>query len=556
MPRQTSRRLRWRRHSSRRFFAPILLLATAALFAQTAPPADKAASVAGTVVNAITGGPIPRAHVVLMSFGKGERHDYGAMTTAEGKFSITGVPAGWISATATRLGFVADQRGANGIELKAGDHRDDLTLKLTPTGAIAGTVLDADGEPVEHSSVMIESSHGGGQSSSTDAQGKFRIGGLAPGKYRIKATPNDPGYPPEIRTDGTVESHYSETYYPSALDEAGAARIAVQAGAEAGGNEIRLVRTPIVRVSGKVSGMPAGAENVQLMVNRKRENLRGLGSMSYSSGGWSGARVKKDGTFAIWRLAPGPYRIGAQWNTPNGQMAAAAPVDVVVGDVNIDGVELRMMAAADIAGQVEFEDDAKPPAPAADAPPGRPSPAHMALQGFDAYNGGAFAPVDSTGAFTFERVLPGRYHVIWAGGRGFIKSMRLGQAEIPGSILDLGNGAAGATLAILVSRQYGSLSGTVQADGASTAGLKVLLLPDSTDAVAGAGYQLGDVGADGSYSFNNVVPSTYKLAAIAEADVNAMLQGGNAWDTYAPVMETVTIAAGDKATQDLKILAR
>lgn len=553
MPKQASKRPRWCRLSCRRLCAPILLLALSPLlFAQTAPPAaDKTASVAGTVVNAITGEAIPRAHVALMSFHENERHDYGAMTTTEGKFSITGVRAGWISATVTRVGFVTDQSSAAGAELKAGDHKDDLTLKLTPTGAIAGTVVDADGEPVESCNVVAESSRFV-LPSSTDAQGKFRIGGLTPGKYRIKATPNNPGLPPEIRTDGTVESHYSETYYPSALDDAGAARVAVQAGAESGGIEIRLVRTPIVRVSGKVSGAPAGAENVLVTVNRKRDRSRGsfIGQM----GGGGGARVKKDGTFAIWRLAPGSYRIAAQWNTPNGQMAAVAPVDVVVGDANIDGVELRMMAAADVAGQVEYEDDAKPPEPATDAaaPSARPNAAHIGLQGIDGSSAGAFTQVDSNGAFTLEKVLPGRYRVIWAGGRGFVKSMRLGQSEIPGPILDLGNGAAGATLAIVVSTKYGSLSGSVQADGASTAGLKVVMMPDGPE----QGYQLGDIGTDGSYSFNNVVPGAYKLAAIAGADANGVMQGGDEWDQYAPVMETVTIAAGDKATQDLKILAR
>ena len=53
-----------------------------------------------------------------------------------------------------------------------------------------------------------------------------------------------------------------------------------------------------------------------------------------------------------------------------------------------------------------------------------------------------------------------------------------------------------------------------------------------------------------------MIPGTYKLAAIAEADVNGVIQGGDEWDQYAPVTETVTIAASDKVTQDLKILAR
>jgi len=509
--------------------------------------------VAGIAVDSVTGEPVPRAHVTLNGFTNGKQRSYGAMTTAEGKFSITGLPGGNYYLSAERLGFVPNSRIAGTVSIKPGDHKADLTLKLTPTGAIAGIVLDAEGEPVEHCSVLAESGRGG-QPSSTDAQGKFRLGGLAPGKYRIKATPEDLSLPPEIRTDGTSETHYSPTYYPNSLDDAGAARVAVQPGIEAGGNEIRLVRTPIVRVSGKVTGLPPGAENVQFMVQQARNNPGRFGSMGYATN-WHGARVKKDGTFSIWRLAPGPYRIGAQWNNSASQMVAA-PVDVVVGDTDIDGVELRMVAAANLSGQVEYEDDdAKPPGSAEQSQQARTMPQEF-LQGIDGTNGGFASRVDAANAFTIERVVPGRYRVNWNAAGGYIKSMRLGQSEIQGPVLDLSNGAAGVTLTLVIGSRYGSVSGTVQSDGASTAGMVVALLPGDQESGAGMPWQSASVGADGSYTLNRVVPGTYKLAAVAQDDLNALMQGGDEWDQYAPVMETVTITAADKATQDLKILAR
>ena len=549
-----------RRDSSRRLFAPshcapILLLATA-LFAQTSPPADdNSASVAGVVVNAITGEPVPRAHVMLNGYADGKQRSYGAMTTAEGKFAITGLPAGNYNAVAERVGFVVDQRASYVVELKSADHQNDLTLKLTPAGAISGTVVDADGEPVEHCSVMAQSGRGS-QGSTTDAQGRFRIAGLMPGKYRIQATPQEGRLPPEIRTDGTVETHYSRTYFPNSLDEAGAAKVAVQGGAEAAGNEIRLVRTPIVCVSGRVTGIPPGAENIQLMANEKRDHVRGFGFAGYGGGGWTGARVKKDGTFAIWRLTPGPYRIGAQWNGPAGQMAAA-PVDVVVGDSNIDGLELRMVAAANLTGQVEYEsDDARPDAPAEGKPAGARRGPPIYLQGFDGTNLAVFGIADANGAFTLEKVLPGRYRVSWNGGRGYIKSMRLGQSEIASSILDLSNGVAGATLTLVVSTQFGSVSGTVDANGASTDGMVVALLPADQSPFGMNRWQSGTIGSDGSYALSSLVPGPYRLVVVAQDDLIGVMQGGDEWDEYAPVMETVTIASGDKATQDLRILAR
>ncbi len=541
----------------------LLLAASAASFAQ-APPADEnSASVAGVVVNAITGDPLPRAHVTLGGFAAGKQQNFGAMTTAEGKFSITGLAAGNYGIGANRLGFIFSPHGSNGFVLKAGDHKDDLTLKLTPAGAIAGTVVDADGEPVENCNVNAESARGG-QGSQSDAQGRFRIGGLTPGKYRIKATPDEPQTPPEIRTDGTTEVHYSETYYPGALDAAGGAIISVQPGGEAGGNEIRLVRTPIVRISGKVTGAPQGAEDVFLAVVRQRDNPGQFGGIVMNDWGGSfmrngyGTQVKKDGTFALWRLAPGEYRISAQRNGPGGAMMATAPVDVTVGASDIDGIELRLIAAADLTGQVEYETDDAKPAPADPSRPPRRRGPQLLLQGIDGTGFGANAQIDSNGAFTLEKVLPGRYRVTWVGGPGYVKSMQLGTTQASGGMLDLSAGVGGA-LTLVISANFGSVSGTVQSDAATTEGLRVLLLPDSQEQNGPGrrmGLQVGRVRPGGSYSFDAVVPGTYQLVVVPEEDVSEVLQGGDEREAYAPVMETVTVAAGDKATQDLKILQK
>jgi hypothetical protein len=505
-------------------------------------------------VNAVTGDPVPRAHVALQVFDGRKPRSYGAITTAEGKFSVIGLPGGNYNISADRLGFVSDRRSQTVLELKPGNHRNDVKLTLNPTGAVVGTVVDAEGEPVENCTVTAESNRGT-ETSVTDANGRFRIGGLAPGKYRIKAKPNEPQLPPEIRTDGTVEAHYAETYYPSALDAKGGSIVNVDPGGEGGGTEIRLVRTPIVRVSGKVTGIPQGTEHVFLMVQREDTNRRnmGWGFSMISNTGWSGgAQVKKDGTFALWRLSPGPYRIGVQTISVGGPAMSAAPAEVVVGDTNVDGLELRMMAAADLTGQVEYEsEDAQPPLVSLDGtqPPGRVS-SQLWLQGIDGTNGGSAARIDSNGAFTVEKVMPGRYHVMWQGGQGYVKSMRLGSAEIDGQILDLTAGAAGAALTVVISAQFGSISGTVQTDP-QTAGLAVVLV------AGGQGWMnFAEVGTGGSYSFDNVVPGEYKLTAISRSDLDTIQQDEDGLGTYAPVTETVTIRAGEKTTQDLKVLGR
>jgi len=538
--------------------AAVLLAGCAAVFAQSAPPADQnTASVAGVVLNSATGEPVLRAHVLLVQFGRGQQQqNYGALTTADGKFSITGLAAGNYGLSVNRLGFFWEATGANGLALKEGDHKDDLALKLTPAGAISGTVVDADGEPVDHCNIQTESNRGG-QNSQSDSQGRFRIGGLAPGKYRVKAAPSESQTPPEIRTDGTAEANYSETYYPSSLDAVGGARIAVEAGNETSGIEIRLVRTPVVRVSGRVTGLPQGAESVYVNPQRRQDTGSPfLGMRSFMAGPWGGTAVKKDGTFTLWRLPPGPYRIGLQtWTSPAGVLMGTAPSDVVVGDTNIDGIELRMVPAADVTGQVTYEsEDARPPeTPANQAQPRRHRTPQLFLQGIDGTFGAASGQVDAGGAFTLTKVLPGRYHVMWNGSPGYVKSVRVGTADVAGDILDLSSGAAGVSIGILISAQYGSISGTVDTGDAPVTGLQVMLLPDGEQAM-GRGFQFAPVDASGKYTMGSVVPGAYKLLAVPQEKTGEVLQGGDAWETYAPAAESVTVAAGDKLTQDLKLL--
>ena len=275
-------------------------------FAQTAPvpPSnDQPAGAAGEVRNTIDGSPVERAHVSLQRFNNGGMDRYGALTNAEGKFAIANIPAGNYNIMMDRVGYI-DLNGpaARVLKLNAGEKKDTIKLKLTPTGTITGRVLDGDGKPVEWIPVMAESGNRTERSGLTDDRGVYRIGGLGQGKYRVKASPTELPLPPEIRTDTTVEVHYSATYHPNALDAKSATRVQVGAGTGVPGIDIHLVRTPIVHVSGKVAGMPPGAQNAFV-------SLRPVGFPG--GGGSSGGQVRPDGTFEIWRPAPGKCTIQA-----------------------------------------------------------------------------------------------------------------------------------------------------------------------------------------------------------------------------------------------------
>jgi hypothetical protein len=116
-------------------------------------------------------------------------------------------------------------------------------------------VVDAEGEPVEGAAVSITTGPGySGSGAVTNDTGRFRLGDLRPGKYRVRAfVPAALATLPEVRTDGTTQIRYVPTYYGGVTDYKSAARIEVGTGVELDGIEIRLVRAPMVRISGKCS---------------------------------------------------------------------------------------------------------------------------------------------------------------------------------------------------------------------------------------------------------------------------------------------------------------
>ncbi len=506
-----------------------ILLFALPLAAQTG--GGKPAIVEGVVMDAVTGTPIPRAHVTLDGAVNSQFGRYGTSSAEDGRFSITGIAPGSYSMTGDRVGFVRTRESAR-VTLKADDTKTGIEIKLTPTGAIAGRVTDADGEPVEGITVFAEGVIGAGEYGVTDEKGQFRIGGLAPGRYHVKASHDDIwDGPPEIRTDGTAELHTVATYYPSAFTEKEAGTVVVRAASESTGADIRLARVPFVRVSGKLVGLPRGTERVFIMVSQ------GVGS--------NGTEPKPDGSFEIWRLAPGKYKLCAEWTAPDGRKVQTAGAEIEVAGSNIDNIELRVVPDSDISGRLEFEDDQVKQMIQRELPGSMVQPFQM---GAEAGSPDWASRVAADGTFRLEKVPPGKYWLGLADDKAYVKSMRLGSTAIEGAVLDLSNGSNETDLSLLVSAATGSISGTVQDDKGSAAGTVVVLV-EGGPKETGFDYRQATAGNDGTYTIPNLPPGSYKLVAVQESDPairNDDVLG------YENLLETVEVGAGEKVTKDLK----
>ena len=521
-----------------------LLALCAAAFGQT--PDDKSAGLQGVVTNSVTGEPVLRAHVALRPIQNGPQQNgqappkrYGAITTADGKFSITGMDPGNYSMAIDKTGFTQAAAFPR-IILQPGDKKEDLKLKLVPTGSISGRVVTPEGTPVENAAVkVVAGASGFGSNTRTDEKGQFRIGGLSAGKYRVRASPESLPLPPEIRTDGTKEVHYAATYYPGALLPRDATSAEVRAGTDTSGIDIRLVRTPIVRVSGSVTGLPAGAQNVSIDVRTGRSSTRG-------------ARVGADGTFSIWRLDPGKYTTTAAWFNAGARLQSA-PVEVEVSDANIDHVTLNVFPPADFNGHVEYDDDqARPhqPQPSPRQPQRPPQAFRIQLNPVD---GGTSQTVDlgADDSFHLTGLAPGRYRVSLTWGPAFVKTIRLGSTQNDGAVLDIRTGSSGNALTLVVSSAMASLTGTVSDDRGPAPSAMVGPLP--MDWGAYPQIYLTNPKPDGTYSFDAIPPGRYKIAAVDDADRTLLARSGDQ-EGMMDLMETIEVHANDKLTKDLKTI--
>jgi hypothetical protein len=507
------------------------------------PPANQEpASIEGEVRNVVTGEPIERAHVAATI---GNQQRFGAITDASGKFIITGLQAGSYAITLDRVGYVASiNRVETMVNLHAGQKYQNMKLKLTPTGSIVGRVLDADGQPME--GVVVRSEVGGQpvRTATTDDRGMYRIGGQRPGKVRLMAEIMTLPFPPEIRTDGTVEVHYAPTYHPSAPDAQSAMRVTVGPATEVTGVDIKMIRTPLIHISGKVVGMPPGAKGGFMNVQPNTSRM--------------GTQVKPDGSFEIPRANPGKFTLSVDVNM-DGQYGrySSGPVPVTVGDQDIDNLQIQLYQTGDLKGQVLYEDEdaRKPPTmPGRNGAPMQLPPRRLMVRPMDSNLSGNYsAEIKEDGSFTLTRMSPGTYVATIpsmgpaAGGAVYVQSMTLGRTNFTLGKLDLKTGIQGETpLVVHVASARSSLSGTVTDDKGPIGRLFVVLAEES---LTRGMTSMSAAKEDGTYSFTGIAPGKYRLFVVDETERDEIQVSLESFDDVALKVE---VGEHDTLVKDIK----
>jgi len=259
------------------------------------------------------------------------------------------------------------------IELKDGETRKGVDVTLLPSSAVSGRIVDEFGDPLENVTVrllqvqyfsnrrqLIDIAAAGGRA--TDDTGAFRIYGVPPGDYVIRASVTDRLPTAAIVNGVPVDAAaadlpgYAPTFFPGASDPGSAALIHVNLAQDVNGIDFALVATPTARVSGRAFDSRNQPVGVFLARSQRSSGYAERPMRAISS---------NDGNFTFDNVAPGEYVL----QTTGGRRDPSTEPDfamtyVTVAGQNVSDVVLQGTSGSTVSGRVVFEGlaaNAKPP---------------------------------------------------------------------------------------------------------------------------------------------------------------------------------------------------
>lgn len=492
----------------------LYLAAGCALACAQSPAEPKPARLEGQVINKLSGEPVRKADLTLERTGGGGRGGaYRAVSTAGGTFLFDGVEPGTYRLAARRQGFVNTEFGAKRsrqgtpVTVTAGQVLRGLSLEMTPQAVIAGRVVDEDGDPVPRTTVRVMRVKAGkitgwvGAASSDDI-GEFRLGELEAGVYKLVAD-HRMGGARSRRADNQPDEALIRTYYPSALEPEAAAAITVTAGEVVAGAEIRIRRSLVYHVRGKIvrNDSAEPANRLGLRLSPEGLDMRMFGPPA--------GAVRADGGFELSGVPP-----GRQILTVFGQRGVTlARQTVTVGARDLDNVVILVPAPVVLTGTVSYEKAGAQP----ETNPGR----GLWIEFAGAEDSHPPVALRPDGGFTASLAGTDRYRVRLRGTAGtlYLKSARLGQQDVLESGIDPNNTAGATELHLVIGNTNATVSGSVSdAHQQPAGGVTVVLLHMTRAGVDAYDVRTATTDQNGAFTITAAVPGVQIAAALEDWD--------------------------------------
>lgn len=436
-------------------------------------------TIRGTVLDASSGRPVPEFEVTWgaerggfggqvlrrVTAGRVGGADADAVASEDGSFTLENVATGTWTVRAKAKGFTEGR--ASGVVVEEGGTRERVEVRLPRGGNLKGRVTDASsGRAVPEATVSAAPAEGGGggaagraiaasigasldDGNATDADGRFEIADIAPGRYRVTVQHAD-------FTDGIQMAEVTE---------------------KGGSVEVRLSR------GGGIGGVVVSASNQPLPGVDVSLSASGDGG-GFLGGGGQSTTSDGSGRFLFDHVSAGRYRVSAGYRGTN-----APPVDCVLqGAESMKDLVLSIGAGATINGTITG------------LPQSLQSSVFVTAAGPGGWSGSARST--DAGTFTLEGAPVGAIALsaiagdqAWGTRRATAEvAVAEGQAVVPAEI-PFPSGSA--------------LSGRVTRGGQGIGGAMVSASPRASGRSAGASVRTDDSGAfrlealeDGAYTLN------------------------------------------------------
>jgi hypothetical protein len=483
------------------------------------------ASVSGTVVNKLTEAPVRNAHVIYTKIDPavtGSSTPLSKDTDAEGHFSLQLSPGSyrlWVE----RNGFARQLYGAlspagegTAVTLAGGQQLGQLTFRMVPLGAIAGRVLDEEGEPVQSAGIQVlRFSYANGHrqlvsiaGASSNDRGEYRVFGLRAGRYLLQASvPNTPMSRP-FETGALVpeaQDPYAANYYPGVPGVDSATTVSLNEGSELSDMDFHLHKVRAVTVRGRLSSPINRFSSSQVQVVLAH-NESGVASYIDRVSAYVDAA---SGRFEIRAVTPGSYLLVASQLFDGRPLGGRVPIEVSANAR--EEIALPLTAAFEILGTVEVKGAARGTVP------------NLTVR-LVSSEGLALGPppsgrVASDGSIRLSGVTPGRWTlVIDSLPEGFwVKSESYAGTELPIGELNLTESARG-QLRIVLAKGGAQIGGTVSIDN-QPCRATVVLVPAALELRGNHNlYRVTNTTERGLFTLKSIPPGAYKLFAFQEIE--------------------------------------
>jgi hypothetical protein len=499
------------------------LLLTAALTCAAAQSAAQPAAryhIAGRVVNAVSGEPLPHCQVSIGNVGNFETALARQLTGNDGSFDFAGLEARkyWLNAEHTGFRLQSfEQHGDYSSAIAVGPGLDSahLRFRLHPDAVISGTITDDENEAVANASVWIyrsEARAGFRQllrvaELMTDDRGFYRTTALEEGRYSIVASAR-PWFSEmnwnsrPMQCEGTVcrdpepsraerslfDVTYPLTYYPGATDSAEAASIQLHAGESYTAN-FNLLPVPTYRLSVHHAGSTGGPQGLVLWEKVFGYPLR-LPSQT--------ERRTQD-TAELRGVPPGNYSLDV---IHYGAHAATYTLPVNLrGDMDADASAAQPPV---LHGSIDKKSAGSAP---------RNFVRLWKLHSSDFVD----APLQNDEfSFPYGSLPPGDYAFYVMGGiNSTVARLTATGAEVNGQSLRL-TGSGPVELKVELCRATASVTGVVRRDGHPVAGAMLVLVPQWPEWNLPL-FRRDQSDSDGSFTLQDVVPGRYRILALDHA---------------------------------------